>query len=444
MSDSSNKNTIHFVGIGGIGVSSLARYFISQGHKVSGSDSSMIPEDFKKMGVEVFTSHSEENISKNIKTLIYSSAISDDNPEVLKAKELKIDIKSYPEALGELTKKYYTIAVSGTHGKSTTTAMISVAMIKAGMDPTVIIGTKLREFNNTNFRKGESKYLVIEADEWKAAFLNYYPKIAIITNIEEDHLDFYKDIDDIISTFKQYTLSNVGSGTLVLNGDDENCLKLKNGFSGELIEYFFDSEEQRKIKLSVPGKHNVYNALAVFHALKKIGVREDLITEGLSSFKGAWRRFDEKELTLNSGGLVKVIHDYAHHPTAVDVTVKAVKEKYPDKKITAVLQPHQYKRTYHLLSLFKKVIKSCSESVDCFLVADIYTAKGRESEEIMSKVNSKMLCEEGGGAIYSGDVEKTGRYLSEVLQEDEVLIIMGAGDIYYNIERYISPEKVYY
>jgi UDP-N-acetylmuramate--alanine ligase len=431
--ENNKKKSIYLVGIGGIGVSSLARYFHSEGFKVSGSDASSPPDDFKEKGINTFVGHSKDNLPEKTDLLIYSHAVSFENPEIKEAQRRKIEIKSYSEALGELTKKHYTIAIAGTHGKSTTTAMMSKVMIEAGLDPTVIIGTKLKEFDNTNFRKGESKYLVIEADESSAGFLNYYPKIALINNIEEDHLDFFNGIDDILDTFKKYITENVKNETLVINSDDKNIEKIKKHFKGELLEYSIKDNEKEKIKLSVPGEHNIYNALSVLCVSKKLGIKREVALKALYDFKGTWRRFDEEEITLSSGKKVKVINDYAHHPTEVRVTIKAVKEKYPDKKITAVFQPHQYKRTYHLFSQFREVFSSSLGVVDNFFITDIYSVKGRESEEIIKKINSEMLCDGVDAVSYSGSLEETGELLKKNLQEDDVLVIMGAGDIYCNL-----------
>jgi len=198
---------IHFIGIGGIGVSALAQYYLAKGHKVSGSDlvSSEITGSLKKSGAKIFIArHLAKNLPDDTDLVIYSPAVSSDNPEIEKAKKSGIKIQSYPEALGELTKKYFTITVSGTHGKSTTCAMIALVLMKAGLDPTVIVGTKLKEFNGSNFRIGKSKYLIIEADEWQASFLNYWPKIIVLTNIEREHLDYYKDLKHILKTYKEY------------------------------------------------------------------------------------------------------------------------------------------------------------------------------------------------------------------------------------------------
>ncbi len=424
------KKSIHFVGIGGIGVSSLARHFFAEGFKVTGSDLNSCPE-LEDVGMTVFRGHSEENLSDDVDLLIYSNAISKENPEIKKAKKIGILTQSSPEALGELTKKYYTIAVSGTHGKSTTTSMMALVMIAAGLDPTVIVGTKLKEFNGTNYRRGKSKYLLIEADEWKASLLNYYPEIAIITNIEEDHLDFYPNIESIIQVFNKYVRSNLKEGTLILNEDDENSLALlEESIDAKIVKYGMKRKE--KLKLSVPGKHNLYNALAVFSASRVLGIKKDTIRKGLENFKGTWRRFEEKNIELKNGKKIKVINDYAHHPTEVRATLEAAREKYPQEKITALFQPHQYERTYRLFSSF--VSKLQELPVDRFLITDIYTVPGREAVEIKKKVNAEMLRDRIENSVYVGDLKKAENYLLEVLQENEILIIMGAGDIYHLID----------
>jgi UDP-N-acetylmuramate--alanine ligase len=432
------EKKVHLVGIGGIGVSSLARYFHSEGFSVSGSDASSCPDDFKEKGVKTFIGHRKENLPEGTDLLIYSHAVNFENPELQQAKKMGIKIQSYSEAIGELTKKHYTIAVSGTHGKSTTTAMISKIMIQAGLDPTVIIGTKIKDFNNTNFRKGSSKYLLIEADESSAGFLNYYPKIAVISNIEEDHLDFFKGIDEIVDVFKKYIVENVKNETLIVNGDDKNVLKIKKYFKGEWIEYSIKDNEKEKIKLSVPGEHNVYNALSALCVSKKLSIKKEVALKALYQFKGTWRRFDEEELILSDKKKIKIINDYAHHPTEVAVTVKAAREKYPNKVIKVVFQPHQYKRTLHLFSQFRSVFLSSAKMVDSFFVTDIYSVKGRESEEVIKKVNSEMLCAGIDNIFYSGDLKKTSDLLKKNLQKNDVLIIMGAGDIYQNLKEYIK------
>jgi UDP-N-acetylmuramate--alanine ligase len=425
MEDFSKKHSnIHFVGIGGIGLSALARHFLSKKCVVSGSDNSSV-DDLKKEGAKIFKGHKRENVPQNTDLLIYSNAISLDNPEIEEGRKLNAKIMSYPEAVGYISQNYYTIGVSGTHGKSTTTAMIALIMIRGGLDPTVIIGTKLKEFGGRNYRKGNSKYLLIEADEYKAALLNYKPKIAVITNIEEDHLDFYKNINDILSVFQKYINENIKNGTVIINEDDKYSKKLK---ISNKISYSLGQKETKKIKLSVPGRHNICNALAAFSASKKLGIKEKDILSALSAFKGTWRRFEENEVILKNKKKVILINDYAHHPTEIKATIQAVKEKYPKEKIVVVFQPHQYERTYRLFSQFISVLSDIN--VFKLLITDIYTVAGRESEEIKKKVSTMMLVDKTRDAVYTGSIKKTANYLLKNLQGNEILVIMGAGDVY--------------
>lgn len=336
---------IHFIGVGGIGVSALAQYYLSKGHKVSGSDlaSSEITEFLKEKGIEItIGQHLESNFGSDTNLVIYSPAVKPDNHEYKKAKELGIKLQSYPEAIGDLTKQYFTIAVSGTHGKSTTTSMIALILIKAGLDPTVVVGTKLKEFGDhalspgegTNFRAGGSKILVIEADEHFASFLNYWPKIIVLTNIEKEHLDYYKNLNNIKKTYKRY-LSHLGeNGILVANKEDKNINKIARKARHEVVFYSIKQKESKRLKriLKVPGKHNIYNALGSVSVARILGVSDKISFDILSQYKGSWRRFDLKQ---GKAGMKKiiVISDYGHHPTEVLATLKAAREKYPKKTI---------------------------------------------------------------------------------------------------------------
>jgi len=449
---------IHFIGIGGIGVSALAQYYLSKGHIVSGSDlaSSEIIEFLKEKGIKVIIGpHSENNLSKDADLVIYSPAVKQDNPEYKKAKELNIRLQSYPQALGTLTKEYFTIAISGTHGKSTTTSMLALVLTKAGFDPTVIVGTKIKEFGNTNFRVGKSKILVIEADEHFASFLNYWPKIIVLTNIEKEHLDYYKNLNNITRTYKEY-LSHLGEeGILIANKEDKNVFRIAKKGKHEVVFYSIKQKEAKKIKriLKVPGKHNVYNSLAVLTVARILGAPDKMSFKALSEYKGSWRRFDIK-IGHADKKVITVISDYGHHPTEILATLKATREKYPKKKIWCVFQPHQHQRTYYLFNDFVKVFSSVP--IDNIVITDIFDVAGREIKKINAEVSSEKLVQKihphtkrdigdekvdgknesryGVGVnkkniIYlpMGDIEK---YIKDNIKSKEVLIIMGAGDIY--------------
>jgi len=413
---------IYFIGIGGIGVSAIAQHFIGNGHKVSGSDLaySEILGKLRKIGVKLFIGKQKaKNISKDIDLIIYSPAVQKDNPEMKAAKRLGIKCQSYPEALGELTKEYFTIAVSGSHGKSTTTAMIALILIKAGLDPTVIIGTKLREFDDSNYRKGKGKYLVIEACEHEESFLNYWPKITVITNIEREHLDYYKNLNNILKAFKKYIRHLPKNGIAILNKDDKNCLKLK---APRIKFYTLKQKEAKRLKriLKVKGDHNIYNALAALAMARTLRIPDKVSFNALSDYRGAWRRFEIVRRTP------LVVSDYAHHPTEIEASLKGAKATWPNKKILLVFQPHQHQRTFYLFKDFVRVFKKAP--IDKCIITDIYDVAGREGK---IKVDPKKLVMEiKRKEVFYLPKEKIIPYLKKNLKSNQVLIIMGAGDIY--------------
>ncbi len=439
---------IHFIGIGGLGVSALAQYCLNNGDEVSGSDltNSKIIEGLKKSGAEIkLGSQQAQHVPDPVDRIVYSLAVSESNLELKKAKQLQkinpqLEVLSYPQALGKLTKEYFTIAVSGTHGKSTTTAMLALILIEAGLDPTVFLGTKLSEFGGTNFRKGKSQYLLIEADEYKAAFLNYLPQIIVLTNIEEDHLDYYKSIDDTIETFKQYVNRLPRSGSLIYNQKDKNIEKLREGERKELKEEIGFSLNQaivqdlRKV-LKVPGKYNLENALAAVSAAGVLKIPKEISLRALSKYQGAWRRFEKKKTKVGGKSLI-LINDFAHHPTELKVFLEAVEEStFPDQKIWAIFQPHQSQRTFYLQKDFIKTIRALAKSIPpCFqklIITDIYNVPGREKEEIQKKVKIQKLVEAiGEASVIYLPLDKVKEHLKEKIRDNDILAIIGAGDIY--------------
>ncbi len=440
---------VHFIGIGGIGVSALAQYYLAKGHRVSGSDlnSSEITDFLKKKGIKIFIGpHKTSNLPKNVDLVIYSPAVQSNNPELKEARKKRTKSQSYPQALGELTKKYYTIAIAGTHGKSTVTAMIGLILIKAGLDPTVILGTKLKEFRNSNFRMGKSKFLVIEADEWQASFLNYWPKIIVLTNIEREHLDYYKDLKHIIKTYREFIKHLPENGILVMNEGDKNISNLKSQISNLNLKtqiYTLKQKETKKLRkiLKVPGEHNVLNALAALAVARVLKIPDKISFKALAEYRGAWRRFEEKDLKIENCKL-KIISDYAHHPTEIEATLKAVRQKYPKKQIWCIFQPHQYQRTFYLFDDFVHVFKKAlSETgslstgkgklVNRLIITDIFDVAGRELKGIKKKVSSRKLIEaiNAPWAIYLPERDIIS-YLKKNLKGKELVIVMGAGDIY--------------
>jgi UDP-N-acetylmuramate--alanine ligase len=409
---------IYFIGIGGIGVSALAQYYFSKGEKVSGSDffESEMTLKLKEKGIDVLIGKNKEEDVKDYDLVIYSPAIKPENDELAFFVKKGIKVLSYPKALGELTKDYFTIAVSGTHGKSTTTSLISLILIEAGFDPTVIVGTKLKEFNGSNFREGKSKYLIIEACEHEESFLNYNSDIALILNIEEDHIDYYKNIENVYKAFNDFA-SLIKKDGILIKAKDLNIETSKKTIDFSLEEVGF-----LKGVMKVPGEYNLLNALASVKVARALKISDETSLKALSMFKGTWRRFDEHLI-----GELVLIDDYAHHPTEILAMLKSAREKYPQKKIYCVFQPHQYQRTFFLLKDFINAFKDIinNKLVDRLFLIDIYDVLGREEKESKSKIDSKKLASMVDGIEYV-----TCDNLFNLLEGGEVIIFMGAGNIY--------------
>lgn len=405
---------IHFLGIGGIGVSALAQYYLVKGHKISGSDlvASEITDDLKNKGAKITIG--KNSVNKKADLIIYSPAIANQRLEGLPA-------MSYPEALGELTKKHFTISVCGTHGKSTITAMIGLLLTKAGFDPTVIVGTKVKEFGNSNCRVGKSKYLVIEADEHFGSFLNYWPKIIVLNNIEADHLDYYKTFKNLKKSFKEYVGHLPKDGTLILNKNLANDFK---AITSKML-YHLEQKEAAKLRkiLKIPGEHNILNALAALTTARALGIPDKISFKALSEFRGTWRRFEIK------GKNPILVSDYGHHPTEIMATLKAAREKWPKKEIWCLYQPHQYQRTYYLFNDFVKVFSQAP--IDKIIIVDIYEVAGREEQKIKKMVSSEKLVKKVNRkkVIYLPRASIVD-FVKKNLPKKGVLIIMGAGDIY--------------
>lgn len=430
---------IHLIGIGGIGVSGLAQYYLSKGHSVSGSDLARSEiTDFVGQprngyaGAKVFIGkHKAKNVPRDADLVVYSPAVKKDNAELKQAKKYKIKTLSYPEALGELTMGYYTIAVAGAHGKSTTTAMIGLVLEKAGLDPTVIVGTKVKEFNASNFKAGKSKLLVIEACEYDSSFLHYSPKIIVVTNVDKEHLDYFKTLNNVKKAFVNFIKRLPDDGFLVFNSDDANISQVENP-KFKAFGYSLAQLEAKKLKksLKVPGRHNVSNALAALQVARILEVPDDIAFKALSDFKGTWRRFE----ILKTKGFI-LISDYAHHPNEILATLKAAREKYKKNKIWCVFQPHQHQRTHYLFIDFVKAFREAP--IDNVIITDIYDVAGRETKSINKKISSKKLVEKIGreNVIYL-PVDKIENYVKKIIMPEDVLIIMGAGDIYKLVDKF--------
>jgi UDP-N-acetylmuramate--alanine ligase len=420
----SHTKKIHFIGIGGVGVSALARMARLKGMRVTGSDISIgkMAERIKNIGGKIFIGHKKENLPKDTDMVIFSPAISEKNPELASAKELNIPIYSYPEALGILSKDMYTIAISGTHGKTTTTCMIAELMIYGNLDPTVVVGGLLKK-QQDNFVLGQSKYFVAEACEYKESFLNLNPNILIVLNIDNDHLDYYQNIENIQDAFARLVAKT--KNYIICDLNDKNILtaieKAKNiNKLPEIIDY---TKEELGIKLLIPGEHNLKNAKAALSVVKLIGLSQKEAERILKNYAGSWRRFEYKGATEN-GALI--YDDYGHHPTEIKATLRGAKEYFPDKHIIVVFQPHLYSRTRILLNDFANSFAN----VNKVIVTDIYAAREQDDHSIHAKDLVKVINKISNNADYIKNFSEIERYLKLNYGQDTIILTVGAGDIY--------------
>lgn len=434
---------IHFIGIGGIGTSSLAQILKEKGKTISGSDlvKTEITESLKLKKIKISIGHNEKNVNKKHQLIIYSPAIPDTNPEMEKAKNLKIKCLSYPQALGELTKKHYTVAIAGAHGKSTTTAMISLITANAKLDPTVVIGTKLKEFKNQNYRVGKSRLLIIEACEYKRSFLNFEPDILVITNIEADHLDYYKDIQDYKKAFKQLIGKLKKNGAVIIGEDDKFSSQVVKNISKKVVrisgkskkfDYFLDgnvlynnkNREKINIRPGIPGKFNLKNASLSAAVAVELKVPVEKIEKSLKNYHGSWRRMEYKKTKFQH---TIFIDDYGHHPTEVRSTLSAIRETHPDAKILCVYQPHQYSRTKIFLEEFAKSFYA----VDEIIIPDIYDARDYEKGQKTISVDELVkVIKKHHSHVQNGiSLKKTAQFIKKNHKKFDVIVTMGAGDI---------------
>lgn len=429
---------IFMAGIGGIGMSALARILKAQGKQVSGSDlaGSELVMRLREEGIGVKLQHKAENLPEDAELLIYSQAVPEDNPERQRAKELGIRELSYPAALGELLKDYYVIAVSGTNGKTTTAAMTAWLLEQAGLDPTALVGSEVLAWRS-NARVGKSPsplgkgegYFVLEADEYKRGFLNYEPDIAVITNIAEDHLDYFKDLEDVQSAFLEFAQNIKPGGTLVYNSQDTNTASVARQYEGNKIEF-----RVKNYVLRVPGRYNQANAAAAAAVGKILGLDGIEIEQAFSKFTGTWRRFEK----IGWVARTDIISDYAHHPDGLKVLFETAAEVYANKKILIVFQPHQHNRTKMLFHEF--VDAFCEASIRDFIISEIFEVAGREEsrdQDISSKDLVKAVEACGKNVIYGGDLTDTGKLVREKISQHDAVFFVGAGDIYLVAERMV-------
>ncbi len=488
---------IHFIGIGGIGLSAIAKLMKEKGKKVSGSDlnPSLMTDKLERIGIKIYIGQAEENISDDIDLIIHTTAVPENNPELKRAKELGIKTITYPEALGLIFNDKFGIAVCGTHGKSSVSAMAGLLLDDAKLDPSIIVGSIMPKYNS-NLRVGKSKYFLAEACEYERSFLNLYPKIIILNNIEFDHTDYYKNLDDMGSAFEKFISHLSEDGILIMNGDDEKVSSIKypsNSVGKQVLgvvkfglnktndvrgyDVKFESGATKfkvfcsippflregrggnknlgEFVLKAPGLFNVCNALGMIALGLVLNIPVEVIKKSLENFSGIWRRFEVKGKYKNA----LVVSDYAHHPTAVKATIEAAREFYPGKRIFAVFQPHQHNRTKKLYQDFLNSFNS----TDVLILSEIFDVVGREEEgdqnvssldlvndlkKVLKNPPSPLL-QRGNKIIpplskgvrgisgldinsifYAKDLEETKKLIDENIKSDDILLIMGAGDIY--------------
>jgi UDP-N-acetylmuramate--alanine ligase len=433
---------IHFIGIGGISMSGIAKILLSNNIEVSGSDisESESVRELRELGARVEIGHRAENIT-NQDIVVYTSAVHDDNPEIIAAKQKGIKLIDRATMLGYIMKDYTdAISVAGTHGKTTATSMMAYVLLEAQKDPTVMVGGKLDGIDG-NLRIGGSGYFLTETCEYMRNFLKFFPKIAIILNVEEDHLDYYRDIDDIVDAFSSFCALVPEDGYVVVNKESEYAVKSANGSKAKVYTFGFNDADYcaknitysdygypsfdvyekdnliGSISLNVVGVHNVLNALSVAAAALNMGIDFESIKKGLEKYTGTKRRFEKKGFV--NGALV--IDDYAHHPTEIKATLKAL-DNIKHQRQWVIFQPHTYTRTISLLDDFADAL-SLSDNV---IITDIFAAREKDT----GIVHSKDLASKIKDAIYIKDFCDIEKYIKENAKEGDVVLTVGAGDVY--------------
>ena len=438
---------VHMVGIGGVSMSGIAEILVNFGFQVTGSNNveTETTKKLEKAGIKVFIGHNEKNIVDQ-DVVVYSAAIKQDNPELVTAKSKNIPIIERADFLGELTRCYKdTITISGTHGKSTTTSMVSLCFLEALKDPSIQVGADIKQLDG-NYKVGNSEYFIIEACEYVESFLKFSPKSEIILNIDNDHLDYFKNFENIKKAFVKYVKLLPDDGLLVVNGDDKNALDLIEytnatsityGISNKNTDFFavnivFDNngfpefyvhakgEFYGRIKLSIPGMHNVLNALACIALCDYYGINLNPIQKALLSFTGANRRFEFKG-TVNGAN---IYDDYGHHPTEIVATAKALMNKKYNKS-WVVFQPHTYSRTKNLMNDFAKALLN----FDNIIILDIYAAREKNTYGVTSKDLADKISSLGKDALYIPDFNDCVKYLKENIHENDIVITQGAGTV---------------
>ncbi|MBC8481873.1 MAG: UDP-N-acetylmuramate--L-alanine ligase [Planctomycetes bacterium] len=448
----------HFIGIGGVGTSGLAHLMIKNGVSVSGSDICSNPflKNLKKAGAEIKIGHDPKNISPLTDAVVITAAIKDDNPELVRAKEMGLKIYKYAQALGMVMDKYKSVAVSGTHGKSTASAWLACCLREAAVDPNFIIGAQVSQLD-CSASTGKSRLFIAEACEYDRSFLSLKPNIGCILNIEADHLDYYKDEDEIVRTFAEFANAIKPGGSLIANGDDENVKKAIGLISDRIdvitfgldkncdfyasdtqlrdglysFDVFYKNNLLGRTKISLAGRHNILNALAVIAMAVNCGLDHQQALDVIPSFTGIERRLMFKDRI----GDITIIDDYAHHPTEIRASLEAIQQLYNPKRLWCVFQPHQYSRTKFFLDDFAKSFNLA----DKVIIPEIYFV--RDCPETKKIVNAKMLAQNisshGTDAVNIDSFSGICEHLKKNVRPGDLVVTMGAGNIWKVADEYI-------
>lgn len=449
-----NIKKVHFVGIGGIGMSGIAEILLNQGFEITGSDKTLseVTNRLSELGIKIYEGHSAENI-KNTDVLVYSSAVTEDNPEVQEAIQRKIPVIKRAEMLAECMRMKYGIGIAGTHGKTTTTSMVGLVLTEGGIDPTIIVGGKLSGLGGTNARLGNGEFIVVEADEFDRTFLKLTPTIAALTTLEREHLDTYKDLDDIKSAFISFANKVPFYGFVVLCLDepalqdilpqinkktitygttsqaDVRAIDIKYSENRTTYSVKYQGKELGEITLRIPGLFNVKNSLVAVCIGIELGVSFDVIKTALEKFTGVYRRF---EIKYNKE--IMVVDDYAHHPTETSSTLAGIRTGW-DRRLVAVFQPHLYSRTKDFYEEFGRSFLNC----DVFIVTDVYPAR----EEPIHGVTGELIADAAKkfghkNVHYIIDKKDVPSFLNKIKKDGDIIITMGAGDIWKYGEEFIK------
>ena len=447
----SKIKNIHFIGIGGVGMVGIAEMLLNQGFSVSGSDlvENKNTERLKYLGAKIFIGHNEKNV-RDSDVVVYSTAVTESNPEMRSARSLNKTIIARAEMLSSLMRGFQSIAVAGSHGKTTTTSLIANIFIKANLDPTYIIGGRILGQEDKSIL-GSSEYLIVEADESDASFLHLSPEISVITNVDNDHLDFYENnIEKLNETFHQFLENLPFYGTAIICTDEEKAEKLFKDLSRPKISYGFNKSadyylkdlkqnssfqeftlvrnsvgKEVRLHLKIAGRHNALNATAAYIVSKETGISTKIIKNSLKSFGGVSRRQEFKgELKINDKK-IKLIDDYGHHPTEITATVEAIKSSNKNKKINMIFQPHRYSRSSILFDDFV----DCLGLLDKIIILDIYSAGEQNAEGISSYDFVNSLIKKGNKAFFAKNLKEISEILENEVENNEILITQGAGNV---------------